>query len=500
MSLPVVPLDSQNERQHRTVIATTLNELAKQYNVLSLTESYAGWYRADHALHDSLTNCLIGYQSYDDSAATLTGTIGYRCTAFGVLALSSNGSSVSAGGSNTAVGYSALRSSVESSGNTMVGGFAGDLITGVNSSHNTGVGYRTQSSLTAGTQNTSIGFQTLDLLDDGDNNVAIGDNALSHVTVANGNIGIGVRALYNKGTGDNSVAIGLEALFNETTAVGNTALGFKAGTNVTDQGGNTFVGYNVASANEAGQNNTGIGFEALFNVNTAIGGDQGEYNTAVGYWSGRGITSGGSCALLGQQSGRFITTGSETVGIGANSANGVTTAIRGVFVGSSTGVNLNGANNTAIGYNASSVGSAQTYTNVTCLGANSVPTGSNQVVLGDTNVTVIRAQVTTITALSDRRFKENIRPLDIPDAALDEIEIVVFDWIAGAKDQVGVIAQQLDAWQDKWNLQWLGLVDKSNPDRLEATPGKLLFPLIVKTQRLAKRVAALEAKNGQAAA
>jgi hypothetical protein len=31
MPLPVVPLDSANEKQHRTIIATLLNELAKQF-------------------------------------------------------------------------------------------------------------------------------------------------------------------------------------------------------------------------------------------------------------------------------------------------------------------------------------------------------------------------------------------------------------------------------------------------------------------------------------
>lgn len=37
MPLPVVPLDSDNEKQHRNVIATVLNELAKQ------APSHGGW-------------------------------------------------------------------------------------------------------------------------------------------------------------------------------------------------------------------------------------------------------------------------------------------------------------------------------------------------------------------------------------------------------------------------------------------------------------------------
>jgi trimeric autotransporter adhesin len=50
-------------------------------------------------------------------------------------------------------------------------------------------------------------------------------------------------------------------------------------------------------------------------------------------------------------------------------------------------------------------------TNVTMLGygiANAQCTGDNQVLLGNTSVSQIRAQVTSITAYSDKRFKSNV--------------------------------------------------------------------------------------------
>jgi hypothetical protein len=40
MPLPVVPLDSPNEKQHRTVIATSLNELVKFFNTIKSTTSW----------------------------------------------------------------------------------------------------------------------------------------------------------------------------------------------------------------------------------------------------------------------------------------------------------------------------------------------------------------------------------------------------------------------------------------------------------------------------
>src|SRR6202521_5278164 len=43
----------------------------------------------------------------------------------------------------------------------------------------------------------------------------------------------------------------------------------------------------------------------------------------------------------------------------------------------------------------------------------------------------------------------------------------------------GFIAQELDTVQTKASAEWLNLVLKDNPDRLEATPGNLL-PIMVK--------------------
>jgi hypothetical protein len=115
--------------------------------------------------------------------------------------------------------------------------------------------------------------------------------------------------------------------------------------------------------------------------------------------------------------------------------------------------------------------------------------------LGDASIATLRCQQTTITALSDRRYKKNIRSLELPPGALEDLQPVLFEWIdAGMPQgvQMGFIAQALDEWQMKWGLEWMGLVDKSNSDRLEATPGKLLFPLILGFQKLSARVAALE--------
>jgi hypothetical protein len=541
--------------------------------VNTLTESYDGWYRGDRAQHPALTNCIVGFGAYND--AEKTGTIGYRCTAIGALALAGNTDSAAAGGTNTAVGYAAMESCNECSGNTAVGVFALNQITGVNSSHNNAFGYRVWPLLVNGTQNNGFGFQVGDLLVTGNNNHAFGENTLSHLVSGDGNHAYGFQASYSKVAGNNTHAFGFQALFNETAAsisgitkaasavitistvssvnpfsvgqpicvrgvsgmtqindlnglvtaiggssgawtvtvgidssgfstytsggylapLGNVVFGNRVGFNVSMRGGCTIIGYDACQAAEPGYGNTVAGYQAGNAVNANAAGDGGELNTLVGFWAGRQVTSGAMNSCYGQRSGDSITTGTENTFVGSNAGVDVTTADRCTFVGAKTGDNLNGDLNTGCGYNAGTTASAETFTNTSSFGANAIPTASNQVTLGDSNVATLRCQQTTITALSDARFKRDVRPLEMPGGAMLDLQVVVFHWIAEGMPQgpqVGFIAQALDAWQEKWGLQWLNLVDKSNPDRWEATPGKLLFPLILEFQKLSARVAALE--------
>jgi len=131
--------------------------------------------------------------------------------------------------------------------------------------------------------------------------------------------------------------------------------------------------------------------------------------------------------------------------------------------------NLCGTNNVFLGYGA--VGST----------ANS----SNTITLGNASITTIRANVGTISALSDCRDKTNITGIPIGLNFIKEVNPVKFTWDRrdGTKtgvNEFGFIAQELDALQTKYNVQdTLDLVLKDNPDSLEATPGKLL-PVLVK--------------------
>lgn len=544
-------------------------------SVSVLSNSYDNWYRGDHAQHPSLTNCIVGFHSYDDSA--MTGTFGYSCTALGVNTLLQNSSSTVAGGSNTAIGYASQRDSVDTSGNTSVGAFTLGSVTGVNSAHNGAFGHSVFQALVSGTGNNGFAYRCMYQLVTGNNNTGMGDVCMHELRAGTGNTAYGYQAGYSKLGGYFTHAYGYQALFNEQSALisgitkaasavvtistvssinpfsvgqpvviesaggmtqingltsglvsaiggssgawtititinssgfstytsggylaplGNCVFGYRAGYNVSMRGGCTLIGFDAAQTAEPGFGTTIVGYQAGLAINCNIGGSGGELNTLIGYWAARGLTSGAANVVIGEQSAAALTTGSEHVIIGPNAGSGISTAIRNVAIGSTTAVNLNGNSNTSVGYNAGTQASAQTYTNCGSFGANAVPTASNQITLGDSSIATLRCQQTTITALSDARFKKNVRPLELPAGALEDLQPVLFEWIEQGMPQgvqMGFIAQALDEWQKKWELEWMGLVDKSNPDRWEATPFRLFFPLILSFQKLSARVAALEA-------
>jgi hypothetical protein len=443
--------------------------------LVAFSPAFAGTYgtatvgaRVNKTGHPSNTNTIIGFGVADDHL--LTGTVGYRNTITGVGAGAAIGSAVTAGGSNCYYGFGTGAANTEGSGNCFFGALAASFNT--TGDHNNVFGYRSLDKHTTGAQNNVFGFEGMFSLISGNNNCGFGESVLFNMTTGSGNVALGMNALYSKTTGDFSIAIGFQSSFAQTTATQNTSIGKEALYNFTTQGGNTAVGYEVLRGVAGGINNTAMGAQAL----TAING--GTFNTAYGWNAGLRLTTAGSCVFLGQQAGAFVTTGDENVLIGPSAGSGIVAGTRNVAIGSGTTSVTNRSNTIAVGYNAQ-------------------PNGDNQVVLGDTNINAIRAQVTTITALSDARDKADRHALGIGLGFINAIEINGWTWAQrsgssrnGSRD-FGVIAQQLLEVQERFDAQWLRLVDTTDPEHLEATPGKLLFPLIVAVQELSAQVEAL---------
>ena len=254
----------------------------------------------------------------------------------------------------------------------------------------------------------------------------------------------------------------------------NVALGEGALSNVTVNGRYAVaIGHNAMSAAMDVQNNTAVGSDSL-----------------------KIVTSGANNTALGQGTLTFNVSGDQNVAIGS-SALYVNTGSNNVAVGS--GALGNGAshtNNTAVGQSAGSSASAGC-TNITCLGYNAEPSttsATNEITLGDSSVATLRCQVTSITALSDARDKKNIEDLKVGLDFIDDLKPVTFEWDTrdGAKKDikdVGFIAQDLDEVQQKHGIEDnLQLVLKANPDKLEASQGKLIPILVQAIKDLKKEI------------
>jgi len=208
--------------------------------------------------------------------------------------------------------------------------------------------------------------------------------------------------------------------------------------------------------------------------------------------AGHRTTTGGYNNFFGLYAGAYNTSGDFSVFLGRCAGFANTTGNNNVFAGHCAGsTTTSGSNNIILGCGA------------TALAAGT----SNVITLGNASITAIRAQVTTITALSDARDKCDITTLNSGMDFLRQVRPVHFTWNMrdGGKvgdKETGFIAQELREVLEASDLQpWLSDLVISNDDdsRLEAAPGKLL-PLMIRAlqeleqanQTLALRVTALE--------
>lgn len=401
--------------------------------------------RVDHILFNTFwgyqsgnSNTTGNYNTASGYRSLYSNTSGYENSAYGANALNGN----STGFNNTAVGDSALYSNTSGYQNTATGN--GALSANTTGTKNTAVGNVALSSNSTGGSNTAVGTDALNRNSTGSNNTALGAEALQKNTTGYQNTGIGNTSLLSNTTGSANTACGNGSLTANTTGNNSTAVGYWALLSNTTGNNNTAIGSSALHTNTTGFMNTATGYNALrFNVT-------GDYNTAQGSYALRNNTSGHANVAMGARALYSNTNRSYIVAVGDSSLyyNGVGVsssleATANTALGSkalhlnNTGYqntasgylalysNTTGSENTAIGYKAGTDGAAHTQctfigsntsltttrTNATLLGAGIVDaqcTGDNQVLLGNTAVTELRAAVTGITAYSDARYKTNI--------------------------------------------------------------------------------------------
>lgn len=268
-----------------------------------------------------------------------------------------------------------------------------------------------------------------------------------------------------------------------------TVLPFTVGNDVVD-----VKGVKIALNNNTIQINSNaalsLAAQATILGKGAKAGDSGATaNTCIGYNSGFSLTSGSTNTLIGSATGANITTGVGNTCIGNGSGGTITTGSTNIFIGGNVG-NLQpaftGQNNICIGTG----------------GANpSVANISNEITLGNTSVTALRCAVTSITSLSDARDKKDVTDLRAGLEFVKALRPVEFVWDDRNEDgkhniaDAGFLAQDLKAAQEDVDMaNVLQLVYESNPEKLEASYGRLIPVLVKAIQELTAKVEELENK------
>ena len=195
---------------------------------------------------------------------------------------------------------------------------------------------------------------------------------------------------------------------------------------------------------------------------------------------------------------------------GGNSATTVARMNKNVLIGKggstfgTTGADTDTKENVHIGYDVNTGLSNPVLANTVVVGyqaAASSASATNEITLGNASIATLRCQVTSITALSDARDKENIEPLSNASAFIKDLKPVKFDWnrrdgISGRKHDMGFLAQDLDEAQSKHGIEdHLDIVYKSNPKALEAAYGKLLPILVQALKEQQEEIEKLKSKN-----
>lgn len=230
----------------------------------------------------------------------------------------------------------------------------------------------------------------------------------------------------------------------------------------------------------------------------------GANNTCVGVQSGLSLTSGYDNVLIGTSTGGQLSTGYMNTIVGSSTGN-LVTGYGNTLVGKNAGGSLTtGERNVFIGMQSGSLYPTNTSSNVIVIGwgANqSSSSVSNEITLGGSTIGALRCAVTSITSLSDARDKKDITDLRAGLDFVKSLRPVEFVWNDreeyGKHDvaDFGFIAQDLKAAQEDAQMaDILKLVYESNPEKLEASYGKLVPILVKAVQELAAKVEQLESK------
>lgn len=424
---------------------------------------------------DAYSTIVLGYNTANNVSTANNNSvyIGTNVASAGIT---------SAAVGNTIVGGNAGSAITSANGNTFIGQSAGTVVTTATNSTMVGAyaGGGFGAGITSGSDNALFGVQVA-WKSNGSALSIFGTYASLNNTGSNNTV-MGFKALYGtsgSSTGGNNSVFGYSSGYSLTTAVDNVFFGYNSGNATTSGGRNIYIGSAAGQYQTTGTENVCLGIQAgvlyyagapNFSYGTYIGAYAGQYN------SGNNNVAVGQTALKGTGT---SSTGGNNVAVGCQAGLGITTGANNVLLGYSAGSAITtGSNNLVFGNNAQA----------------STATVNNEITLGDANITAIRSNVQTITSLSDVRDKTDITSLPLGLDFINTLKPVKFQWdrrdgtMKGVED-LGFIAQDLDAAQLQFAAEdYLDIVNHSNPDKLEASYGKLIPVLVKAIQELSEEV------------
>lgn len=332
-------------------------------NILVGTNAGAGMGSSDN----SFVGDSAGFLSVNSSANCFMGSkAGYNNTA---------------GGDNIFIGVKSGFSSLMSFANIFVGTNAG--YTCGNATHESiFIGYNAGKTITSSTENTFVGYQSGSLGATGNYNSFFGAET-GYNTTGSYNLFLGSESGVTNTSGNNNVFTGAYSGRFNSLGSNNTFTGSSAGYSNSNADGNSFYGASSGFNNVVGTANSFFGINSgilnLSNNNSFFGaysGNQnssGANNTMIGYLCGQTNSSGVENTFVGSESSEF-STGSFNTSIGYKCAIN----------------NLSGNNNTFLGYKADGIASL---TNATAIGANSIVTTNNSLVLGGIGANAVKVGI-----------------------------------------------------------------------------------------------------------
>ena len=160
------------------------------------------------------------------------------------------------------------------------------------------------------------------------------------------------------------------------------------------------------------------------------------WNTAVGYLAGNAATTGGASVYVGAEAGLVVSTGASNTMIGHQAGKAATTGGNNTFIGYLAGGvgTVTGSNNTTLGSDAGK--NLSSGGNNLLLGHDAglsgspggpIDTESNEIVLGDENITAAHVQVDW-TVASDKRDKTDVEPMPMGLDFVNKLEPVTYKW------------------------------------------------------------------------